>query len=109
MHWEGSGRVILMICIVLILKSSFQFSYICGFYGIRRGNYFEEELIRRNDKDVRLKRPRNRKVADKVEVNGEMVKVGVRLVIDWACKLFIMAFENDVVNEVWRSAVNTIV
>ena len=44
----------------------------CGFHGIQRGHYFKEELIRRTEVDVRVRKIKN----GKDEVSGKMVKGG---------------------------------
>ena len=48
----------------------------CGFDGTQRGNYFEEEPIRRTEVEMRVRKLKNRKVAGKDEVTGGMVRVG---------------------------------
>ena len=48
----------------------------CGFYGIRRGNYFGREPTERADVEVRVGKLKNGKVTFKDDLNGEMIKGG---------------------------------
>ena len=57
--------------------------YMCGFDGIRRGNYFGGERIRRAEVEVRVGKLKNRKAAGKDEIIGEMIKGGGDKVVDW--------------------------
>ena len=54
----------------------------CGFDGLRRGNYFEGEPIRRAEVEVRVGKFKNGKAAGAVEVTGEMTKGGGDRVVD---------------------------
>ena len=49
----------------------------CGFDGIRRGNYFVGEPVGRAEVEVRVGRLKNGKAAGKDEVAGKMKKVEV--------------------------------
>ena len=51
-----------------------------GFDGVLRGNYFGREPIRRMEVEVRVAKIKNRKVAGKDEVIGEIKKVEV---VEW--------------------------
>ena len=66
----------------------------CVSNGVRRGNYFGGQLIKRTEVEVRVRKFKNGKAAGKNEVTGEMIKVGSN-----------MAFESSVVPEDWRSTV----
>ena len=48
----------------------------CGFHGVRRGNYFGEEPIRRTEVEVRVGKLKNGKGVGKDEITGEMIKSG---------------------------------
>ena len=48
--------------------------HMCGFDGIRRGNYFRGELIERAMAEVRMGKLKNGKAADKGEITGEIIK-----------------------------------
>ena len=50
-----------------------------GFDGVRKGNYFGGELIRRTEVEVRVGKFKN----GKNEVTGETIKGGVNGVVDW--------------------------
>ena len=50
--------------------------HICGFDGIRRGNYFGGELISRKEVEVRVGKLKIGKAAYKVKITGEMIKGG---------------------------------
>ena len=54
----------------------------CGFDGVRRGNYFRREPIRRTEIEVRVGKIKNEKAACKDEVTGEMIKGGGNRVVD---------------------------
>ena len=79
--------------------------YLCGFDGVRRGNYFGGEPIRRTEVELRVGKLKNGKVAGKDEVTGEVIKGGGNRVVDWIWRMCNMAFESGVVLEDWRSAV----
>ena len=79
--------------------------HMCGFDGIQRGNYFEEDPIRRTEVEVREGKLRDGKAAGRDEVTGEMIKGGGYMVVDWVWKICNMDFENGVVPEDWRSGV----
>ena len=55
----------------------------CCFDGVRRGNYFGGEPIRKTEVEERVKQLKNGKAADKDEVTGEIVKGGGEVVVDW--------------------------
>ena len=74
--------------------------HMCGFNGMKTGNYFGGEPIRRTEVEVR-----NGKAAGKDEVIGEMVKVLCDMVMDWIWRLCNMAFETGVVPENWITSV----
>ena len=68
--------------------------HLCGFDGIRGGNYFGgEEPIGRIEVEVRVGKLKDGKTARKDEINGEMKKGGGD------------TFKSGVVPEEWRSAV----
>ena len=48
----------------------------CGFDGIRRGNYFGGESVGRVEIEVRVGKLKNGKATGKDEITGEMVKGG---------------------------------
>ena len=77
----------------------------CGFDGIRRGNYFGGEPVGRAEVEVRVDKLKNGKAAGKDEITGEMIKGGSGKVVDWIWRLCNMAFESGVVPKDWRSAV----
>ena len=54
----------------------------CGFDGVRRGNYFGRESIRRTESEVRVQKLKNEKAAGMDEVTGEMIKDGYDWVVD---------------------------
>ena len=55
--------------------------HMCGFDGVRRGNYFGGEPIRRTEVKVRVGKLKDGKAAGKDEVTGEMIKrAGARVV-----------------------------
>ena len=60
----------------------------CGFNGVRRGNFFGGEPIRRTEVEVRVGKLKSRKA----------VRKGDR-VVDWIWRLSDMAFESGVVSE----------
>ena len=51
--------------------------HLCGFNGVRRGNYFGGEPIRRTVVEVIVGKLKNGKAASNDEVTGEMIKGGV--------------------------------
>ena len=78
----------------------------CGltsFDGIWRGNYFEEEPIRRAE--VRVGKLKNGVAACKNQITGEIIKGGGGWVEDWTWRLCNMASESGLVPEDWRSVV----
>ena len=77
----------------------------CGFDGVRRGNYFGGEPIRRTEVEERVGKLKNGKTAGEDEVTGKIIKGGGNRVVDWIWKLCNMAFESGVVPEEWRYAV----
>ena len=58
----------------------------CGFDGIRRGNYFGGEPIGREEVEVRVGKLKNGKAAGKDGITGEMIKGGDR-VVNWIWRL----------------------
>ena len=64
----------------------------CGFEGVRRGNYFGGEPIRRMEVEVRVGKLKNGKAAGEDEVTGEMIKGGGDRVVDWISRLCNLAF-----------------
>ena len=79
--------------------------YMCGFDGVRSGNYFGGEPIRRTDFEVRVGKLKNGKATGKDEVTGEMIKGGGNRAADWIWRLCNLAFESGVVQEDLRSSV----
>ena len=79
----------------------------CGFDGVRRGNYFGGQPSRRTEAEVKVRKLKNVKAAVKDEVTGDMIKGGGNKAEDWIWRLCNMAFESGVVPEDWRSAVIT--
>ena len=57
--------------------------HMCGYDGIRRGNYFGGEPIRKIEVEEKVKKLKNGKAAGKDEVTEEMVKSGSDVVLDW--------------------------
>ena len=51
----------------------------CGFHGIRRGNYFGGEPIGRVEAEVRVGKLKNGKTAVNDEITGKMIKGGGKL------------------------------
>ena len=56
--------------------------HMCGFDGIRRGNYFEKDTVGRADIEVRVGKLKNGNVVGKDEIIGEMIKDGGNRVVD---------------------------
>ena len=79
--------------------------HMCGFDGIRRGNYFRGELIGKAEVEVRVGELQNGKGIRKDEITREMIKGGGDKVVDWIWKLYNITFEHGVVPENWGSAV----
>ena len=52
------------------------------FDGVLRSNYFGGELIRRNEVEVRVRKLKNGKAANKDEVSGKMIKGEGDMVVD---------------------------
>ena len=77
----------------------------CGFDGIRRGNYIGREPIGRAKVEVRVGKLKNGKAAGNDEITGEMIKGGGDRVVDWFWRLCNMGFESDDVPEDWRYVV----
>ena len=73
--------------------------HMCGYDGVRRGNYFEGEPIRKTEVEEKVK---SGKAASKDEVTEEMVKGGSDVVVNWIWKLCNMVFERSVVPEDFR-------
>ena len=71
----------------------------CGFDGIRRGNYFGGEPIGRAEVEVRVGKLKNGKAAGKDEITREIIKVECDRVVDWIWRLCNMAFERGIVPE----------
>ena len=68
--------------------------HMCGFDGIRRGNYFRGKPTGRAEVEVRVgKLKKNGKAAIKDETTGEMIKGGGDRMVDWILRLCNMAFE----------------
>ena len=57
--------------------------HMCGFDGIRRGNYFGGESIGRTEVELRMGKLKNRKAAGKDDVTGEMIKGESDMVVYW--------------------------
>ena len=68
----------------------------CGFYGVRRGNYFRGEPIRKTEEWGSLRMERLQ-VRMRSQERG-----GGNRVVEWIWKLCNMGFENGVVPEDWR-------
>ena len=68
----------------------------CGYDGVRRGNYFGGKPIRKIEVEEKVKKLKNGKTAGKDEVTEEMIKSGGDVVVNWIWKLCNMAFESDV-------------
>ena len=73
--------------------------HMCGFDGIRRGNYFRGEPIGRAKVEVKVNQLKNGKATGKDEITGEIIKGGGDRVVDLIWRLCNMAFENGVVPE----------
>ena len=78
--------------------------HMCGFDGVRRGNYLGGEPIRRIKVEVKVGKLKNGEVAGKDEVAGEMMKGGRERVVNWIWRMCNMAFESGAVPEDQRSA-----
>ena len=61
--------------------------HMCGFDGVRRGNCFGGEPIRRNEVEVRVRKLKNGKAAVKDVVTREMKKGGDDMMEDWILDL----------------------
>ena len=72
---------------------------ICGFGGIQRSKHFGIEPIGKIKVKVRVRTLKNRKVAGKDEVTGEMIIGGGDMVVSGIWKMCNMAFESGVVSE----------
>ena len=79
--------------------------HMCGFDGVRRGNYFEKEPIRRTEVEVRVGKLKNRNTAGEDEITGEMIKGGGDMVVDWIWRVCNVVYESGVAPEEWRCAV----
>ena len=95
--WIGYGGYVISPLIVMLCQNTGV--HMCGYDGVRRGNCFEGEPIRKIVVEERVKKRKNGKAAGKDEVIEEMVKSGGDVVVDWIWKLCNMAFESDVVPE----------
>ena len=58
-------------------------------YGVRRGNYFGGEPVRRTEVEVRVGKLKNGNDAGKDEVTGELIKGRGNWVVNWICQLWI--------------------
>ena len=58
-------------------------AHMCGFDGIRRGNYFGGEPIGRVGVEVRMGKLKNGKAASKDDITGEIIKSEGDGVVDW--------------------------
>ena len=72
-----------------------------NFNGVRRGNYFGGEPVRRTEVEVRVGKFKNEKTAGKDEVAGEMIKGGGDRMVVSIWKLCNMPFESGVMPEDW--------
>ena len=77
----------------------------CRYDGVRRGNYFGGEPIRKIYPEERIKNLKNGKATGKDEFTEELVKGGGDVVMNLISKLCNMAFESGVVPEDLSSAV----
>ena len=57
--------------------------HMCGFDGIRRGNYVGGEPIGRPEVEVRVGKLKNGKAAGRDGITGEIIKGGDDKVVDW--------------------------
>ena len=71
----------------------------CGFDGVRRGNYFRGELIRRMEVEVRVGKLKSGKDAGKEEVTGEIIKCAKNKWVDWIWRPRHVAFKSGVESE----------
>ena len=55
----------------------------CGFDGVRRGNYFGGEPIGGVEVEVRVRKLKNENPAGIYEITGEMIKDGGDRVVNW--------------------------
>ena len=69
--------------------------HICGFDGIRRRNYFGEELIGRAEVEMRLGKLKNGKASGKDEITEEMIKGGGDRVVDWTLRVVVCLNTGD--------------
>ena len=79
--------------------------HMCGFEGIRRGNYLRGEPVGKAEVEMRVSKLKNEKVARKDEITGEMIKGEGDRVVDWIWRLCYVAFESGIVPEDWKSTV----
>ena len=57
--------------------------HMCGYDGVRRGNYFGGEPMRKIEVEERVKKLKNGRATGKDDVTGEMLKGGGDEVADW--------------------------
>ena len=72
---------------------------VCGFDGIRRGNYLGGGPIGRTEVEVGVGKLKNGKATGKDEITREMIKGGGDRVVNWIWRLCNMAFESGGVPE----------
>ena len=59
----------------------------CGFDGLRKGNCFGGEPIRRAEVEMRVGKLKSGKPANKVEITGEKIKGAGDRWVDWIWRL----------------------
>ena len=71
--------------------------HMCGFDGVRIGNYFGGQSIRKTEVELRVGKVKNGKTAVKDEITGEMIKGEGDRVVYWIWRLCDMIFESGAV------------
>ena len=73
----------------------------CDFDGVRRGNYFGGEPIRRAEVEVGVEKLKNGNTAGKDEITGEMIKVRADKMVNLVWRMCNISFESGVVPKDW--------
>ena len=70
--------------------------HMCDFDGVQRGNYFEEEVIIKTEREAKVRKLKNGMAAGKDEVTGEMINRRSNRVVDWLWRICSMVFSGVV-------------
>ena len=81
--------------------------HICSFDGVRRGNYFGGEPIRRAEVELRMGKVKSGKALGKNEVKGKMLKGEGDRLVNWMESVQFSKFKSSIVPEDWRCVVIT--